>query len=96
MHCTKMVVCRLLGVGRDDHSGCGDCEYETLDLHGLLPSLRNTGSAAAELGQADVPGDLSVAFPVGVLACNLRIRRRWLHAAVGADGARGDGVFARC
>jgi hypothetical protein len=35
-------------------------------------------------GQADVSGDLSVAFPVGVLVCNLRIRRRRLHAAVGA------------
>ena len=41
-------------------------------------------------------GDLSVAFPVGVLACNLRIGRRGLHAAVGTDGARGDGVLARC
>ena len=40
-------------------------------------------------------GDLSIAFPVGMFACNLRVRRRGLYAAVGADGAHGDGVLAR-
>src|SRR6516225_6481093 len=89
MHGAEMVVRGLLGVGRDDHRGCCDCEHGTPGLHGLLPSLQNIGSVAAKSGQADVSGDLSVAFPVGVLAGNLRIRRRGLHAAVGADGAPG-------
>jgi len=55
--------------------------------------LQDTGSAAADSGQADVSGDLSAAFPVGVFAGSPRVRRSGLHAAVDANGAHGKGLF---